>query len=211
MPSRALSDEMMPEEEAPLPEAPRELPELQLPLSPAHQKTAVQTILSDFQVAKDARESRDFGYGAKGEKRSFEEYLKLLKDPYYGRREPKTEPWKYCSNRSLMIAMSILETLHARLFGGVYNEELTRWRPGEINDAAKANRIEKLMFWWIPVRSKLRDFFDRWTRYTIAMPFSVSETLWDVMLLDKGEMVETPQIPGIVPAAPQKKLTPLER
>ena len=158
MPSRALSDEMMPEEEAPLPEeAPMELPELQLPLTSAHQKTAVQTILSDFQAAKDARESRDFGYGSKGEKRSFEEYLKLLKDLYYGRREPKTEPWKYCSNRSLMIAMAILETLHARMFGGVYNEELTRWRPGEATDAPKAERIEKVMFWWIRVRSKLRD------------------------------------------------------
>ena len=199
-------------EEAPLaPEASLPLPELQLPLDAAHQKVAVQTILSDFTAAQQARESRDFGNDAKGGKYTFDSWLKELKALYYGHREPKTEPWKYCSNRSLMIAMAILETLHARLFGAIYNEELTRWRPGEVTDAPKAERIEKLMFWWIRVRSKLRDFFDRWTRYTLGMSFSVTETLWDVQLLDRGETMPTPTIPGAEPAPPGRTLVPFER
>ena len=213
MASRALRDEQMPEEQeaAPQMEEEPQLPELQLPLDASHQNTAVQTILSDFEAAKSARDARSYGYGAKGEKYGFDEWLKQLKDLYYGRREPKTEPWKYCSNRSLMIAMAILETLHARLFGAVYNEELTRWRPTEVNDAPKAERIEHLMYWWIRVRCKLRDFFDKWTRYTLAMPFCVTETLWDVRLIDKGQTAPAPMIPGMAPAAPEKVLIPFER
>ena len=192
------------------PEAPM-LPELQLPLDAARQRVAVETILSDFEAAKQARDGRDYGFGAKGEKYGFEEWLKQLKDLYYGRREPKNVPWQYASNRSLMIAMSILETLHARMFGAVYNEDLTRWRPGEEIDAPKAERIEKLMFWWIRVRSKLREFFDRWTRYTIAMPFTVSETLWDVQYLDRGMTAPPPEIPGVEAAPPERQLIPFER
>lgn len=208
---RAMKDEQLPEEQ---PEQEAELapmPELQLPLSAGHQRMAVATILSDFEAAKQAREARKFGYDAKGGEQGFDDWLKQLKDLYYGHREPKTEPWKYCSNRSLMIAMAIIETLHARLFGAVYNEELTRWRPGDVTDASKAERVEKLMFWWVRVRSKLREFFDRWTRYTICMSFSVTETLWDVWMLDRGQTEATPMIPGVEPAAPQKVLTPFEK
>ena len=212
MAAREIRDEQQAEGEvAPTPDEAGDLPELQLALDGAHQRTAVQTILSDFDAATQARNAREFGYGAKGEKLGFDEWLKELKALYYGRREPKTEPWKYCSNRSLMIAMAIMETLHARMFGAVYNEELTRWRPGDVTDAPKAERIEKLMFWWVRVRSKLREFFDRWTRYTIGMSFSVAETQWDVWLLDRGETAPPPAVPGVEPAAPEKHLIPFER
>ena len=72
---RALQDELQ------TPETPEEapqmalLPELQLPLDAQHQTIAVQTILSDFEAAKQARDGRDYGWGAKGEKRGFEEWL----------------------------------------------------------------------------------------------------------------------------------------
>ena len=56
MPSRAVRDETMPEdplgESAPMEEQAPETPTLQLPLDAAHQRTAVQTILSDFEAAK---------------------------------------------------------------------------------------------------------------------------------------------------------------
>ena len=211
MPARELRDEMQSSEEAPPTVEAPPLPELQLPLTPAQQQTAVQTILSDYRAAQDARDARDFGYGAKGDKHTFDSWLKQLKNLYYGHREPKSEPWKYCSNRSLMIAMAIVETLHARMFGAVYNEELTRWRPGDATDALKAERIEKFMFWWVRVRSRLREFFDRWTRYAIAMSYAVTETQWDVQLLDRGVKAATEPIPGVVTAPPQRELVPLER
>ncbi len=212
MSSRAVRDELMPEEAPETSAAPSApLSPLQLPLDAAHQKTAVLTILSDFEAAKAARDAREYGYDAKGGKYNFDAWIKELKNLYYGHREPKTEPWKYCSNRSLMIAMAILETLHARMFGAIVNEELTKWRPGDVTDAPKAERIEKLMFWWLRVRAKTREFFDRWTRYTLAMSFSVTETSWDVWMLDRGDSMASPALPGALSAAPAKALTPVER
>ena len=152
--AREIRDEQQAEGETPPPvEEEMALPELQLQLDAFHQRTAVETILSDFDAAQQARDARDFGYGAKGEKLGFDAWLKELKQLYYGQRDPKVEPWKFCSNRSLMIAMAILETLHARMFGAIYNEELTRWRPGDVTDVPRAERIEKFMFWASRVRS----------------------------------------------------------
>ena len=221
MPPRALRDEMQPDAEpgtmdALPPEMPPEPPmtpmdSLQLPLDAAAQRTAVETVMSDFEAAKLARDSRDFGMGSKGEKLAFDDWLKELKDLYYGRRQPKVEPWKFCSNRSLMIAMAILETLHARIFPAVYSEELTRFRPGEKNDAPKVERVEKLMYWWTRVRADLRDFFDRWVRHTLCMPYTVTETQWDVSYRDKGMSAPPPGIPGVAPAAPERVLEPIYR
>ncbi len=156
-------------------------PELQL------QRTAVALVESDFEAAKTARGQRDYGKTSKGETLDFDKWLKELKDLYFARRIPKTIPWRFCSNRSLMIAMAILEVVHARIFPAIYNEDLTRWRPTEYTDAEKAERVEKFMFWWIRVHAKLREFFDRWTRTVLGFGDAMTVTTWDVQLRDKGE------------------------
>lgn len=164
---------------------------IQLMLDERMQRLAVNIILDDYEAAERARRERDYGRDGKGVNRDFDAWRKQLMDMYMGQRLPKTIPWQFCSNRSLMIAMAIVEVLHARLFPAVYNEELTQWRPAKDVDAEKAERIEKMMFWWIRVRAKKREFFDRWVRYAIALGTVVSETQWDVQRLDKGKT--TPQ------------------
>jgi len=163
---------------------------IQLSLDLNLQKTAVGLIREDFSSAKLARDERDYGFDAKGSRLDFERWRKDLLDLYFGKREPKTKPWRFASNRSMMIMMAIVEVLHARLFAATYNEELTRWRPGEVTDEDKIERIEKLMFWWVRVRSKLRDFFDRWVRMVIGFGGILTETTWDVQFIDKGEFTQ---------------------
>lgn len=175
------------------------------------QQLAVRLIQEDFEAAKRSREERDYGFDAKGAKLTFDTWLKELTDLYYGHRQPKSVPWRFCSNRSLMIAMAILEVLHARIFPAVYNEDLTRWRPTEVNDVERAERVEKLMYWWVRVRSSLREFFDRWVRITIGFGESLVVSRWDVQLIDKGERTQPPLVPGLEPMQPEKVLERLER
>lgn len=165
-------------------------PEGQIPLDAMQQRTAIAIIQADHRSAKEAREAIDYGTSAKGDKLDFDAWRKQLVDLYFGRREPKTVPWKFASNRSMMIAMAIVEVLHARILPAVYNEELTRWRPGEKNDAPHAEKIEKLMFWWIRVRAKMREFFDRWVRHAIAYGNVWTEAHWQVDERDTGEVSE---------------------
>ena len=157
------------------------------------QRTAVEMVIADFDAAKSARDTREYGWSAKGDKLTFDNWLTELKRLYYGHREPKTIPWRFCSNRSLMIAMAIVETLHARLFPAVYNEDLTRWRPTEYVDEEKVERITKFMFWWIRVRVKMREFFDRWVRSCLGFGSILTTTSWDIHILDKGR-VTPPQL-----------------
>ena len=152
------------------------------------QRTAVEMVIADFDAAKSARDTREYGWSAKGDKLNFDTWLTELKRLYYGHREPKTIPWKFCSNRSLMIAMAILETLHARLFPAVYNEDLTRWRPTEYVDEEKTERVTKFMFWWIRVRIKMREFFDRWVRSCLGFGSVLTTTSWDIHVRDKGRL-----------------------
>ena len=157
------------------------------------QRTAVALVLADFQSAQTAREQRTYGKTAKGEDLTFDKWLKELTDLYFQRREPKTVPWQFCSNRSLGIAMAILEVLHARIFHAVYNEELTNWRPTEFTDEEKAERVKKFMFWWVRVHAKLREFFDRWARYCIGYGTVLTVSSWDVHARDTGKMSEETQ------------------
>ncbi len=218
MPARDLRDtETQPlQEGAPedVPVQPR-VPGALLALDATHQQTAVRLVLSDYDAALKAREAQTWGLTAKGDQRTFDSWMKELVDLYFGYREAKVVPWKFCSNRSLMIAMAIVETLHARLLPAVYSEELTHWRPGEVNDAARAERVGKLMTWWIRVRSRLAEFFDRWVRTVLVYGSVTSETLWDVQYFDRGEMSEpqTLLLPdgGVQVSPPEKVLHPLER
>lgn len=170
----------------------------QLPLDSFQQESLTGIVLEDFNVSKQAKLQRKFGRNQHtGEDLSFDSWMKLLTDMYFGHREPKTLPWKHSSNRSMMIAMAVLEVLHARLFPGIYNEELTQFRPTEKMDEKKVERINALMFWWIRVRSKLREFFDRWTRYAIGYGTVVSETQWTVDIRDKGQTSKFTDMEGI--------------
>ena len=190
-------DQQLPqgEEEAAGPPQPQQEPALLqgqgdiLLVPPASlQRTVVEMVMVDFDAAKSARDTREYGWSAKGNKLTFDTWLTELKQLYYGHREPKTIPWKFCSNRSLMIAMAILETLHARLFPAVYNEDLTRWRPTEYVDEDKVERVTEFMFWWIRVRVKMREFFDRWVRSCLGFGSVLTAASWDIHVLDKGRL-----------------------
>lgn len=192
MASREIKDELRPEEETENNTSSQSVSPLQIQITPEQEKKLVQIILDDYNAAKEARLKLDFGQTAKGEKIDFEKWLKSIRDLYNGLREPKTVPWKFCSNRSMRIATSILDLLHARLFPSVVNEELLRWRPGESKDFPKVERISKLMHWWIWVRSRLRRFFDVWVKMNLGYGDTLTESFWKVKMIDSGKTIEAP-------------------
>lgn len=193
----SLKEEMRSE----TPEAPEEpvaseeqaqVPSIQIELDESMQDVLVDVVLDDFDKAKADRQKRDYGITSKGEKLNFDDWFKRLKDMYNGDRIPKTIPWKFCSNRSLRIATSVLDLLHARLFPAVWNEDLTRWRAGNFVDVPKAERISKFMDWWIRVHNPLRPFYDKWVKYTTGFGDALTETYWDVEELTTNETVDVP-------------------
>ncbi len=165
---------------------------LQLNLSEEMERTIVRIVREDYDSFKMARDKKNYGTTAKGEKVNFKKFMKSLRDLYNGEREPKTVPWKFCSNRSLRIAASILDMLHARLYTAVVNEELVRWRPGNSDDVHKVERITKLMHWWAWVRCRLRTFYDNWVKTIIGYGDAITETCWDVKYTNQGTTVEEP-------------------
>ena len=82
--------------------------------------------------------------------------------------------------------------LHSRLFSGVWQEDLTRWRPGEISDVPKVERISKFMDWWVRVWSPMREFFDNWIKVTAGFGDSLSESSWQLDETDAGETESIP-------------------
>ena len=156
------------------------------------QDNMVEIIMDDYDKMKSDRDNRNYGTTSKGEKLNFTEWIKRLKDMNSGYRLPKSIPWKFCSNRSLRIGTSILEMMHSRLFSGIWNEDLTRWKPGEITDVPKVERISKFMGWWIRVWAPMREFFDGWVKVTAGFGDSLTETTWDVEEIDDGTVEETP-------------------
>ena len=165
---------------------------VQLSVSPDMERQLVQIVLEDWNASKTSRDKKDYGVDSKGGQLDFEKWIKGLRDLYNARREAKEVPWKYCSNRGLKIAASILDMIHSRLFPSVLNEELLRWRPGESTDQPKVDRISKLMKWWIFVHSKMRSFFDIWVKQVAGYGDGLTETFWKVIPIDKGETVEEP-------------------
>ena len=188
---------------------PQQPSSIQLPLSEGMQESLVQIVMEDYHSAKDARDNREYGKTSKGEKFNFERWMKALRDLYTGEREPKEVPWKYCSNRSLKIAAAILDLLHSRMFPAIVNEDLTRWRPGELTDVPKVERISKFMKWWVWVHSALRQAFDIWVKLTIGYGDSLTESFWKVKVRESGEAMQEPVIdpttgqPSIDPATGQ--------
>lgn len=193
--ARELKDEMNGAEQSdPLQDSqPQQtLNPIQLNISPELQDELVQIVKEDYSSFEQARDQKDYGLSSKGEKLNFEKWFKGLKDLYNARREPKTIPWKFCSNRTLRIAASIVDMLHARLFAAIVNEDLLRWRPGETTDKPKVERISKLMYWWIWVNNRMRGFFDNWVQSAIGFGDVLSESSWKVIPIDTGKTIEEP-------------------
>lgn len=165
---------------------------IQITIDDSTQLALTEAILSDYDSANEQRNKQDFGTDSKGVNLTFDTWLERLKKIYSGARDAKTVPWKFCSNRSLRIATAILEMIHARLFPAVWNENLTRWRPGETTDTPKVERIEKFMYWWLHVWAPLRDFIDGWCKYTAGFGDSLSELSWCVEEYDSGKTDSTP-------------------
>lgn len=169
-------------------------PSIQISIDEDMQKTLVEVVLDDYEKAKNDRNKKDYGITSRGETLRFDEWYKSLKDMYSGNKIPKTIPWKFCSNRSLRIATSVLDLIHARIFPAVWNEDLTRWRPGTAVDAPKAERITTFMDWWIRVWATLRPFADMWTKVTSGFGDSLTETSWDVEEIVTSQTTEQPVV-----------------
>ena len=175
------------------PQAPQaQAPTIQIQISPEMEQQLVDIVLEDWGASKTARGKRDYGVDSKGATKDFDSWLKGLRDLYNAKREPKTVPWKYCSNRSLKIAAAILDMICSRLFPSVLNEELVRFRPGESTDQPKVDRITKLMHWWIFVHSRMRSFFDVWVKQVAGYGDGLTESSWKVKPIDRGETVAEP-------------------
>ena len=156
------------------------LSSIQIPVDEETQKLLVEIVLDDFNKAKGDRQKLDYGTTSKGEALRFDNWYRDIKNLYNAKRIPKTIPWRFCSNRSLRIATSILDMIHSRLFPAVWNEDLTRWRPGKSVDAPKARRIELFMSWWIRIWSPMYSFFDKWTKYVTGIGDGLTESSWEV-------------------------------
>mgnify|MGYP001599054837 FL=1 len=193
MPSRDLKDQMQaPVEQFGTSTMPTTQGSIQLKLSPSMSRTIVDIVLDDLEKAKRDRDEREYGRNDKGENFSYEKWIKEIERLYTGKRENKVVPWKFCSNRSMRIGTAILEMLHSRLFSGVWNADLTRWRPGELTDVPKVKRITDFMTWWVKVWSPMRDFFDNWVKHTAGYGDSVTELSWEVEEYDTGQVQEIP-------------------
>ena len=171
---------------------PDKLNSIQIQIDFDMEKLLIETVIEDFRQAEEARTKKDYGLNAQGVVYTFDEKIKHLKDMYYGKRQPKNIPWKLCSNRSMKIAMAIIEMLHARMFPAVWNEDLIRWRPGDRTDKEKVERINKFMEWWVKVKAKMRNFFDKWTKVALGFGQILTEVSWEIKYKDIGEFIETP-------------------
>jgi hypothetical protein len=169
-----------------------EIKTTQIQIDSRMEKLLIETVIDYYKSAEDARNKKDYGTDSQSVAFTFDTKIKHLKDMYYGKRQPKSIPWKNCSNRSMKIAMAIIEMLHSRLFPMVWNEDLVRWRPGEKTDREKTERVNKFMFWWVNVKAKMHSFFDKWVKSGIGFGDVVTEISWDIKVKDTGEFIVTP-------------------
>lgn len=165
---------------------------MQIQIDEQMEKTIVGIVQADYDSAKTARDKKDYGITSKGQTIRFGMWIKEIRDLYNAKRIPKTVPWKFCSNRSLRIAASILDMLHAKHYSSIVNEDLVRWRPGETKDFPKVERITKLMHWWIWVRSRMRTFYDNWVKTVMGYGDAITESSWKVQLLQTGTSINEP-------------------
>ena len=107
-----VNESVAPEQEQPI-EVPS-MPSIQIPVDEQMQRLLVEIVLDDFNKAKGDRLQINYGTTSKGETLRFDKWLKDIKDLYNAKRIPKTIPWKFCSNRSMRIAASILDMICSR-------------------------------------------------------------------------------------------------
>ncbi|HRZ15229.1 MAG TPA: hypothetical protein P5110_06965 [Candidatus Omnitrophota bacterium] len=165
--------------------------EFLIKIDPEMEIVITETVIQDFGDAESDRANKEY-YLDSTTAITFEDKQKALKECFYGKRQPKSVPWQNCSNRSMKITMAIIEMLHSRMFPMVYNEELTRWRPAKPTSKYAVDRVTKLMYWWVRVRTHMRVFFDKWTKMALGYGDVLTETQWDVDIQDTGEVTETP-------------------
>lgn len=165
---------------------------IQIQVDESMEKLLVETAIDNFKTLEDARNKKDYGQDSKGVGYTFDTKQKSLNNLYYGKRETKNIPWKFCSNRSLKIAMAIIDLLHSRMFPIVWNEDLIKWKPTEKTDKQKVERINKLMDWWIRVHTRLKGFFDQWCKVNVGYGDAATEVSWDIKYIDTGGVLETP-------------------
>ncbi len=181
---------------------------IQINIDESMEKLIVETAIQDLHGSEEARKKLDYGITDKGETVDFDKRLKDLRDMWYGRRIPKNVPWRFCSNKSMKIGTAILEMMHARMMGVVWNEDLIRWKPGEKNDIAKVERLTLFMKWWVMVRTKMRGFFDGWVKIVTGMGDVAVEGAWDIKFTDSGKQDEQPIVDELGAQVFEKDGTP---
>lgn len=160
---------------------------LQLPITKNIESLITETVLDCFSSAEDARNKKVYELDDKGNSVTYNDKITLLNDMFYGKRKPKEVPWKYCSNRSMKIAMAIIEMLHSRMFPAVWNEDLVRWRPVEQTDKTKTERTTKFMDWWVRVWTRMKTFYNRWVKVCLAYGDSLVEVSWETTEIYTGD------------------------
>lgn len=165
---------------------------LQIKIDANMEKLITEMVIDLYKSAEDARNKTTRVKDQRGTELTFEKKIEHLKDMYYGQRPVKTVPWTNCSNRSMKIAMAILEMLHSRMFTMVWNEDLLKWKPVERTDTEKAKRITDIMKYWIKVKARMHDYFDKWCKYALGFGSVWTEAGWDIKPYDTGKTITTP-------------------
>jgi len=189
MPSRALKDELLPEDTQEL-EAIKNSPEnfLQIQLTEEQQKELAQIVMQDFQSAEEARKAvgvDSWGMNYKGEDKDWEGKYELLLKKYEGFTEPPLKPWM--STGTTKICTAIVELLHSKIFPAVWNENLIGWKPVEITDRDTVDRINKLMTWVVRVQMKIRREVDDIVKYVVKLGSCIVKDSWDKQVKDIGK------------------------
>lgn len=154
-------------------------------LSEDQQKEVVDIVIQDYESAIDAREQKDWG-GNDGEELTWDEKYGALSRLYEDQKAARPEKWM--SNRSLRIAMAIVEMMFAKLFPAVWNPENMRWCLVEFTDKEKAERITKLMKWVVTVKMRLANVVKSGVKYCIKFGNAIFKDRWVVEYRDKGEV-----------------------
>ena len=131
------------------------------------QKKLVAIIKEDYNNAMEARNKTDWGTNSFGDGVDFDAKYADLVTLYEGPDSLRPERWM--CGRSLKIAQAIVETLVAKLFPAIWNEDLVRWRPTEHTDKARVESVNKIMPWVFDVWMKIEKDIMEITRACIMM------------------------------------------
>jgi len=159
---------------------------IQIPLTEEQEKELVDIVIQDFDTAVEARNQKIYGTNTKGDELDWEGKYKLIIQKYEGHTEKPLKTWM--SSGTTRISTAIIETIHAKLFPAVWNENLINWKPVEATDIETVKRINKLMPWVIKVRMKMRRVVDDIIKYTCKMGTCITKVSWEVSKKDIGNV-----------------------